>query len=59
MYFHKYTKECMLSARYSYDIIPKHIFSRDSFAMYSNIKYYENVTSGSRVAALLHADGQT
>ena len=39
----------MLSARYSYNIIMKHIFSRKNFETYLNIKYYENLSSGSRV----------
>jgi hypothetical protein len=40
----------MLSVCYSYNILMKLTFSRKIFETYLNIKYYENPSSGSRVA---------
>ena len=46
----------MLSTRYSFQILIKLEFSVQLFKKYSNIKFRENPSSGSRV---VRADGQT
>jgi len=45
--------------RYSYNILMKLEFSRHIFEKYSNIKFHENPSCGSRVVPCGHTDGQT
>ena len=50
IYFHKCTYVFIQSACNSYSILMQLIFSRTFFETYLNIKYYENLSIGSRVA---------
>ena len=49
----------MLSAYYSCQILTKLEFSRKIFEKYSNIKFLENPSSGSRVVPCGRTDGRT
>jgi len=47
------------NTRYSCPILMKLEFSRQIFKKYSNIKFHENPSSGSRVVARRRTDGRT
>ena len=49
----------MYSTRYSCQILIKLEFSRQIFEKYSNVKFHENSSSGSRVVPYGQTDGQT
>jgi hypothetical protein len=49
----------MYSTTYSYSILTKLEFYRQAFEEYSNIKFHENPSGGSRVVPCGRADGQT
>jgi len=46
----------MRSTRYSFHILMKLVFSRQIFEIYSNIKFHENSSSGSRVVLFGQTD---
>jgi len=48
-YYHRGTKAFIQSTRYCFQILIKLDFTRQIFEKYSNIKYHENPSSGSRV----------
>jgi hypothetical protein len=56
-YYHKCTQVFMWSTRYSCQILTKLEFSRLVFEKYSNIKFHENLSSGSRVVPCGQTDG--
>ena len=49
----------MLSTRCSCGILIKLKFSRQIFEKYSNVKFHENISSGSRVVPWERTDGRT
>jgi len=49
----------MKSTRYSCSILMKLEFSQQTFEKYSNIKFHENPSSGSRVVTCGQADRRT
>jgi hypothetical protein len=56
--YHKCTQVFMWSARYFCPVLMKLEFSRQIFEKYSNMKFHENPSSGSRVVPCGRADGQ-
>jgi hypothetical protein len=59
MYYHKRIYVSMSNTRYSCQIVVKQEFSRQNFEKYSNIKFHENLFSGSRVYPCGRTDGRT
>ena len=58
-YDHKYTYLYFQSTRYTCQMLIRFLFSRQIFEEYSNIKFSENRSGGSRVVACVQTDGQT
>jgi len=58
-YHHKYAYIFMYSTRYCCQILMKPEYSRQSFERSSNIKFHENLSSGSRIVPCGRADGRT
>jgi hypothetical protein len=57
-YYHKHTRVFMSSTRYSCPILVKLESPRQIFEIYSNIKFHENPSSGSRDFPCWRTDGQ-
>jgi len=49
----------LINIRHSCQMLMKCQFSQQIFKIYSNIKFHENPSSGSRVVACINRDGQT